>query len=67
VRFAVEAAKTELEAGTRKTFKGPIYGNNGTIYTIPVWPFQITEGKEIPEYVLGWGDTSFVWGVQVTG
>jgi basic membrane lipoprotein Med (substrate-binding protein (PBP1-ABC) superfamily) len=67
VQAAVLAAKLELEAGTRKTFAGPIYSTNGTIYTIPVWPFQITAGKEIPEYVLGWGDTSFVWGVNVTG
>jgi basic membrane lipoprotein Med (substrate-binding protein (PBP1-ABC) superfamily) len=67
VRDAVLAAKPQLEAGTRKTFAGPIYSNNGTIYTISVYPFQITAGKEIPEYALGWADTSFVWGVQVTG
>jgi len=66
VQAAVLAAKAELEAGTRKTFAGPIYSTNGSIYTIPVWPFEITAGKEIPEYVLGWGDTSYVWGVNVT-
>jgi len=66
VQAAVLAAKAELEAGTRKTFAGPIYSTNGTIYTIPVWPYNITAGKEIPEYALGWGDANYVWGVNVT-
>jgi basic membrane lipoprotein Med (substrate-binding protein (PBP1-ABC) superfamily) len=66
VKDAIALAKAELGNGTRKTFAGPIYNTTGEIYTIPVWPFQITAGKEIPEYVLGWGDTSYVWGVNVT-
>ena len=65
VKNAVSAAKAKLEAGTLKVFEGPIYDTTGAIAAIPSWYPEIwlTEGVEIPEYMLGWGDDFYVWGV----
>jgi len=61
----IDAVKAELEAGTRKVFVGPIYDTTGAIAAIPSWdPYVwLNEGEEIPEYMLGWGDDFYVWGV----
>ena len=69
VKDAVAAAKAELEAGTLKVFEGPIYDTTGEIAAIPSWYPEIwlTEGVEIPEYMLGWADDFYVWGVTGGG
>ena len=65
VKDAVLAAKAELQAGTLKVFEGPIYDTTGEIAAIPSWdPYVwLNEGVEIPEYMLGWADDFYVWGV----
>ena len=67
VRDAVLAAKAKLEASppTLTVFEGPIYDTTGEIAAIPSWYPEIwlTEGVKIPEYMLGWADDFYVWGV----
>jgi len=65
IKDAVLAKKAELEAGGTSIFTGPIYDTTGEIAAIPSWgPYiWLTENVTIPEYMLGWGDDFYVWGV----
>ena len=66
IKTEVLDAKDDLEAGTLKAFEGPIYDRDtGLIAAIPSWdPYiWLSENVTIPEYMLGWGDDFYVWGV----
>jgi simple sugar transport system substrate-binding protein/basic membrane protein A len=70
IKAEVLAAKDDLEAGTLYPFTGPIYDRDtGLIAAIPKPPVSetpwvwLTENVTIPEYMLGWGDNFYAWGV----
>ena len=65
VRNAVLAAKAELEAGNRTVFQGPIYDTTGNIAQChPGYYYALTENVTIPDWMQGWADDFYVWGVQ---
>ena len=66
IKDEVLAKKAVLDAGGTNIFTGPIYDTTGAIAAIPSWdPYiWLTENVTIPEYMLGWGDDFYVWGVS---
>lgn len=72
VKDAVSAVKAELEAGTRKVFVGPIYNTTGGIaqcHAYPGGPPILTLGENVtlPDWMMGWADDFYVWGVTGGG
>ena len=65
VKNAVLAAKAKLEAGTLTVFTGPIYDTTGNIAQChPGYPFYLSENVTMDDWMMGWADDFYVWGVQ---
>jgi basic membrane protein A len=65
VKDAVLAAKAELIAGNRTVFIGPIYDTTGNIACChPGWDYCLYENVTIPDWMMGWADDFYVWGVE---
>jgi basic membrane protein A len=65
VKDAVLAAKAELEADTLTVFTGPIYDTTGNIAQChPGYPFYLSENVTMDDWMMGWADDFYVWGVE---
>ena len=68
VKDAVLAAKVQLEAGNRTVFIGPIYDTTGNIACChPGYPHCLYANVTIPDWMMGWADDFYVWGVEGGG
>jgi hypothetical protein len=67
-KAAVAVAAAEFANGTRQVYWGPVYDTTGNIATYhpPYWPYAVnlTENVTIPDWMQGWADDFYVWGVQ---